>query len=313
MEYAELRSQANVVRKDIIRMVGAAGSGHPGGSLSCADVLVALYLGGVLRHDPQNPSKEDRDRFILAKGHAAPALYATLARAGYFPPEDLITLRKLGSALQGHPDCHLVPGVEVSTGSLGQGLSIAAGMAAGLKLAENDAAVFAVLGDGECEEGQVWEAAMFAAHNGLDNLVAIVDHNGLQIDGPITEVCNPEDLAEKFAAFGWDVCTVDGHDMGALVSTLAALRDDRSGKPFAVIAETVKGKGVSYMENQAGWHGKAPKGEEIERALADLAAIDEQIAAEAAQAKVAQAEKRSTGFAIGGVAPTFRETEVAHG
>ena len=188
-----------------------------------------------------------------------------------------MTLRKLGTRLQGHPDCNLCPGVEVSTGSLGQGLSIASGMAAGLKLDGRDNAVFAVLGDGECEEGQVWEAAMFAAHNHLDNLIAIVDNNGLQIDGPITSVCSPEDLGEKFAAFGWNVVHVDGHDMDALVSTLGALRDDRSGKPYAVIAATVKGKGVSFMENQVGWHGTAPKPDQVEAALAELAAAREEI------------------------------------
>ena len=281
MDSIQLKMQANKIRQDIVDMVGAAGSGHPGGSLSCTDILTALYFGDVLRYDPANPQMQDRDRFILAKGHAAPALYATLAHAGFFPAEELITLRKWGSKLQGHPDCHLVPGVEVSTGSLGQGLSVAAGLAAGLKLASSDAAVFALLGDGECEEGQVWEAAMFAAHNGLDNVIAIVDHNGLQIDGPITQVCNPEDIAAKFEAFGWNTCVIDGHDIDALASTLGALRDDRSGKPFAVIAQTIKGKGVSFMENQAGWHGKAPKGEELEQARADLAAIACALEAEA--------------------------------
>ena len=278
MNTTQLELKANEMRADIVRMIGEAGSGHPGGSLSCIDILAALYFGDVLRYDAANPKWDGRDYFILAKGHAAPALYATLAHAGFFPREELMTLRKLGTRLQGHPDCNLCPGVEVSTGSLGQGLSIACGIAAGLRLDGRDNAVFAVLGDGECEEGQVWEAAMFAAHNHLDNLVAIVDNNGLQIDGPITAVCSPEDLGEKFAAFGWDVIHLDGHDMGALASTLGALRDDRSGKPVAVIAHTVKGKGVSFMENQVGWHGNAPKPDQVEIALAELAAQREEIA-----------------------------------
>ena len=272
----ELEITANEIRKDIVRMIAEAGSGHPGGSLSCADMLTALYFGGVLEHDPEHPDFEGRDYFILAKGHAAPALYATLAHAGYFPREELATLRKLGSRLQGHPDRTLVPGVEVSTGSLGQGLSIACGIAAGLRLDSRDNAVFAVLGDGECEEGQVWEAAMFAAAQKLDALTAIVDHNGLQIDGPVTEVCSPEDIGEKFAAFGWDVAHVDGHDVAALVEALGAAKADRSGRPHAIIAETVKGKGVSFMENQAGWHGKAPNAEQLAQALADLDAVAEE-------------------------------------
>ena len=277
MNRTELELKSNEMRADIIRMIGEAGSGHPGGSLSCIDILCALYFGDVLRFDAADPKWDGRDRLILAKGHAAPALYTVLAHAGFFPREELMTLRKLGTRLQGHPDSNLCPGVEVSTGSLGQGLSIACGMACGLRLDGKDNAVFAVLGDGECEEGQVWEAAMFAAHNHLDNLVAIVDNNGLQIDGPITAVCNPEDLGEKFAAFGWDVIHVDGHDMDALSSTLGALRDDRSGKPVAVIAHTVKGKGVSFMENQVGWHGNAPKPDQVETALAELAAAREEI------------------------------------
>ena len=272
----ELERRANEIRKDVVRMIAEAGSGHPGGSLSCTDILTALYFGGALNHDPADPDKADRDRFILAKGHAAPALYATLAHAGYFSREELPTLRKLGSRLQGHPDASLVPGVEVSTGSLGQGLSIAAGLAAGLRLQGSGSTVFALLGDGECEEGQVWEATLFAAHQGLDGLVAIIDHNGLQIDGPITEVCSPEDLGEKFAAFGWDVRGIDGHDIDALVAALRAAAADRSGRPHAFIAETVKGKGVSFMENQTGWHGKAPNAEQLALALADLDAADKE-------------------------------------
>ena len=266
----ELERRANDMRADIVRMIAEAGSGHPGGSLSCADILAALYFGGVLEHDPRNPQWEGRDRFILAKGHAAPALYAVLAQAGYFPREELATLRKLGSRLQGHPDSNQVPGVEVSTGSLGQGLSVAAGAAAGLKLDGAPQTVFALLGDGECQEGQVWEAAMFAAHRKLDNLVAIVDRNGLQIDGRTCDVCDPGDLGAKFAAFGWDVDEVDGHDLDALVAVLGAAKAGRDGRPHVVIARTVKGKGVPFMENEAGWHGKAPNAEQAAEALAAL-------------------------------------------
>ncbi|MCB7037966.1 transketolase [Eggerthella sinensis] len=269
----ELERRANEMRSDIVSMIAEAGSGHPGGSLSSADILTALYFGGVLEHDPARPDWDERDRFILAKGHAAPALYAVLAQAGYFPREELLTLRKLGTRLQGHPDSNLVPGVEVSTGSLGQGLSVAAGIAAGLKLDGKTQSVFALLGDGECQEGQVWEAAMFAAHRGLDNLVAIVDRNCLQIDGNTADVCDPGDLAAKFSAFGWTAVEVDGHDIPALVEALAAAKADRAAKPHALIARTVKGKGVSFMENQAGWHGKAPNAEQTEAALAELAAL----------------------------------------
>ena len=272
MDAGSLAIKANEIRIDIVSMIAEAGSGHPGGSLSCADILTALYFGDVMKHDPADPKMEGRDRFFLAKGHAAPALYATLAHAGYFPREELSTLRKLGSRLQGHPDSSLVPGVEVSTGSLGQGLSIAAGCACGLRLSGDDARVFAVLGDGECEEGQVWEAAMFAAHEKLGNLIAIVDNNGLQIDGRICDVCNPGDLGAKFAAFGWDVVEVDGHDVESLVETLSALKAAGGEKPHAVVAHTVKGKGVSFMEDQAGWHGKAPNAEQLEIALAELQA-----------------------------------------
>lgn len=268
----ELRETARDIRADIIKMICEAGSGHPGGSLSCADIMTALYFGGVLQHDPANPAKPERDRFILAKGHAAPALYATLANAGYFPREELMTLRKLGSRLQGHPDSSLLPGVEVSTGSLGQGLSIACGIACGLRLQGSDSTVFALLGDGECQEGQVWEAAMFAAHQKLGNLVAIVDANGLQIDGRVCDVCDPGDLGEKFKAFGWHVSYVDGHDIEGLVAALNEAKQSTANVPIAIIAKTVKGKGVSFMEGQAGWHGKAPSAEEAEVALADIAA-----------------------------------------
>ncbi len=266
----ELEQRANDMRIDIVRMIAEAGSGHPGGSLSCTDILTALYFGGVMNHDPANPAEPARDRFVLAKGHAAPALYAALAHAGYFPREELRTLRKLGTRLQGHPDCKLCPGVEVSTGSLGQGLSIACGMAAGLKLAGGDQGVFCLLGDGECEEGQVWEAAMWAAHSKLDNLVAIVDRNHLQIDGDTADVCDPGDVVAKFAAFGWDARRVDGHDIDALVRELSALKAARAGVPHVLVADTVKGKGVSFMENQAGWHGKAPNAEQAAAAIAEL-------------------------------------------
>lgn len=270
MELTEIESKAHEVREDIVRMIAEAGSGHPGGSLSCVEILTALYFGGVLKHDPLNPDDPARDYFILGKGHAAPALYAVLAEAGYFPKDELNTLRKLGSRLQGHPDCNLLEGIEVSTGSLGQGLSIAAGAAAGLRLDGRGGRVFALLGDGECQEGQVWEAATFAAHQALGNLVAIVDANGLQIDGSCADVCATGDLGEKFAAFGWSVSRVDGHDLPALIELLGALKAAGGTAPHAVIASTVKGKGVSFMENQAGWHGKAPNAEELARALAEL-------------------------------------------
>lgn len=275
METGSLEQTARSLRCDVLSMIGAAGSGHPGGSLSCIDALCALYFGGVLRHDPADPAMSERDWFVLTKGHAAPALYAVLARAGYFPADELPTLRKLGSRLQGHPDSTLVPGVEVSTGSLGQGLSICCGIAAGLALNGQGGTVFALMGDGECEEGQVWEAAMFAAHRGLDNLVAIVDANGLQIDGRVQDVCNPEDIGEKFTAFGWQVREADGHDIGALIETLNAAKEARTGAPQLVVARTVKGKGVSFMEGEAGWHGKAPDAEQLACALRELGAEGE--------------------------------------
>ena len=270
MASAHAKQIANAMRKDIIEMIHEAGSGHPGGSLSCTDILAALYFGDVMTYDPAHPTSDARDRFILAKGHAAPALYAALAEAGFFPKDELKTLRKLGSRLQGHPDSKLLPGVEVSTGSLGQGLSVAAGLAAGLRLKGGDQKVYTVLGDGECEEGQVWEAANFAAAEALGNLVAIVDSNGLQIDGFLCDVCSAGELDEKFAAFGWDVHHVDGHDIDALIALFASLPRKATGKPQAIIAKTVKGKGVSFMENQVGWHGKAPDAEQTKQALAEL-------------------------------------------
>ena len=269
MNRIELEEQARRIRCDIVEMLACAGSGHPGGSLSAADIMTALYFGGVLKHDPADPKDPARDRFILSKGHAAPVLYATLANAGYFDRSELSTLRKLGSRLQGHPDCLKLPGVEVSTGSLGQGLSIAAGLALGLQDDPAAPTVFTLLGDGELQEGQVWEAAMFAAHRKLSNLVAIVDNNQLQIDGCIDDVCSPNSIADKFLAFGWKVIEVDGHDMDALLLALNSAKacDDA---PVCVLAHTVKGKGVSFMEGQAGWHGKAPNKEQLAVALADL-------------------------------------------
>lgn len=268
MEAQHLAEQARRMRIDIVRMIAEAGSGHPGGSLSCADILTALYFGGVMDHRPDDPAWDGRDRFILAKGHAAPALYAALALAGYFPEDELETLRKLGSRLQGHPDSNQVPGVEVSTGSLGQGLSIAAGAAAGLKLDGKPQTVFALLGDGECQEGQIWEALMSAAHYKLDNLTVMVDNNGLQIDGSNNEVMSLGDLAAKLRAFGFDLYEIDGHDLDAIEAALSA--PVTAGKPKAILAHTVKGKGISFMENQVGWHGKAPNEEQRQQALKEL-------------------------------------------
>ena len=266
-----IRRKAASMRRDIVEMIAEAGSGHPGGSLSAADIVATLYFGGVLHHDPARPDWDERDRFVLSKGHAAPVLYAALAEAGYFGRDHLKTLRKLGSILQGHPDSKKVPGVEVSSGSLGQGLSIANGIALGLRIAGNQTSrVYCLLGDGECQEGQVWEAAMFAPHHGIDNLVAIVDHNNLQIDGTCTDVMCLGELAEKFRAFGWDVRVVDGHDVEALMNAFSEARTV-VGAPVCIVAMTVKGKGVSFMEDNAEWHGKAPNAEETARALEELA------------------------------------------
>lgn len=270
MEIADIAQQANEMRKDIVRMITKAGSGHPGGSLSSIDILAALYLGGVMKHDPSNPNDPDRDYFVMSKGHAAPALYAVLAHSGYFLRDELMTLRQWGSRLQGHPDSNLLEGVEVSTGSLGQGLSIACGIASGLKLDKKHNTVFTLLGDGECEEGQVWEAANYATHQKLGNLIAIVDINGLQIDGFCHEVCSGGELDDKFRAFGWNVVKTDGHDIAGLVELFKSLKAARGTMPHVVLADTVKGKGVSFMENQAAWHGKAPSEEQMEQALEEL-------------------------------------------
>ena len=263
-----LQEKAKDVRIDIIRQIHYAGSGHPGGSLSAADIITYLYFA-EMNIDPQDPHKAGRDRFVLSKGHAAPALYAALAEKGYFPKETLLTLRQAGSILQGHPDRKKVPGVDMSTGSLGQGISAAVGMALANKIDENGARVYSVLGDGELQEGMVWEAAMAAAHYGLSNLTIFVDHNGLQIDGRNEDVITVAPIAEKFESFGWDVQKIDGHDfeqIAAAVENAKAVSD----KPQAIIAETIKGKGVSFMENEAGWHGKAPNDEQAEQAVTEL-------------------------------------------
>ena len=269
----ELSRIANNIRVGIIEGVYNAKCGHPGGSLSIADILTYLYFE-EMNIDPSDPKKKDRDRFILSKGHTAPGLYATLAERGFFPKEDLKTLRKTASYLQGHPDMKGVPGVDMSTGSLGQGISAACGMALSAKLSGDSYRVYTILGDGESEEGQVWEAAMFASHYKLDNLVAFLDLNGLQIDGPITEVMNPTPHDEKFLAFGWNVITIDAHSFDEIESALKQARETK-GKPTAIIAKSVKGKGVSYMENACEWHGQAPKEDLYKVAISDLDAIAE--------------------------------------
>lgn len=264
----ELKEIARRIRVGSIRGVFNAKAGHPGGSLSIADILACLYFN-EMKVDPKNPKWEDRDRFVLSKGHTAPALYAALAERGFFPKEDLVTLRKIDSYLQGHPDMKGTPGVDMTTGSLGLGISAACGMALSGKIRNKDYRVYAILGDGESEEGQVWEAAMFAAHYKLDNLVAFLDLNYLQIDGKITEVMNPTPHDKKFEAFGWNVLSVDGHDVEAILAALDTARTVK-GKPTVIIANTVKGKGVSFMENNVGWHGKAPNAEEYAAAMKEL-------------------------------------------
>lgn len=265
---AELKKQANEVRKGIVTAVHSAKSGHPGGSLSAADILTYLYFE-EMNIDPQNPKKADRDRLVLSKGHIAPALYSVLSHRGFFPTSDLTTLRHTGSYLQGHPDMKHIPGVDMSSGSLGQGLSAAVGMALNAKLDNSDYRVYAICGDGEIQEGQIWEAAMFAASRKLDNLTVFVDNNNLQIDGPIDQVCSPYPIDEKFAAFGFHVINIDGHNFDEIEAAVNEAKATK-GQPTAIIAKTVKGKGVSFMENQCGWHGKAPNDEEFEQALKDL-------------------------------------------
>ena len=276
MTNQELAKVANEVRKGVVTGVHAAKSGHPGGSLGAADIMTYLYFA-EMDVDPADPHRADRDRFVLSKGHCAPALYAVLAERGFFGKEELETLRHIGSRLQGHPNMNDTPGVDMSTGSLGQGISAAVGMALAAKHWGDSYRVYTLLGDGECEEGQVWEAAMFAGNHALDNLVAVVDHNGLQIDGTIDEVNSAMPLADKFRAFKWHVIELaDGNDMEQVAAAFAAAREV-TGAPVAIIAETVKGKGVSFMENQVGWHGKAPNDEQFEQAMAELTAAGEEL------------------------------------
>ena len=273
MNELQLKQTANEIRKGIVASVHSAKAGHPGGSLSCADILTYLYFV-EMNVDPTNPKDENRDRFVLSKGHAAPALYATLAERGFFPKEDLTTLRKIGSYLQGHPDMKHIPGVDMSTGSLGQGISCAVGMAMAARIQNKDYRTYAILGDGEIQEGQVWEAAMFAGARKLDNLAIVIDNNGLQIDGNISDVCSPYPIDEKFKAFGFHVINIDGHDFAQIAAAFEEAKTVK-GMPTAIVAKTVKGKGVSFMENKAGWHGKATNPEEFAIAMEDLEKVGE--------------------------------------
>lgn len=267
----ELRKYSAILRKHIIDQVYNAQSGHPGGSLSCADIITVLYFN-VMKVDPKNPQWEDRDRFVLSKGHCSPALYAALAEKGFFPKEELPKFRRADSFLEGHPSMRYVPGVDMSTGSLGQGISAAVGMAIAGKLDNKDNNVYALLGDGEIQEGQVWEALMAAAHYKLDNLIVFLDHNHLQIDGNISDVMSPEPVEEKFKAFGWKVIMINGHDHLQIIEAIDEAKKSK-GKPTMIVAETIKGKGVSFMENEAGWHGTAPNKEQAEKAIAELDAV----------------------------------------
>ncbi|CQB51995.1 Thiamin diphosphate-binding fold [Syntrophomonas zehnderi OL-4] len=260
--------KAQVIRQDIIKMLGEAGSGHTGGSLSAADIVACLYFW-EMHIDPARPQWEERDRFVLSKGHAAPVLYAALAEKGFFPKAELARLRKIGSPLQGHPDMRKVSGVEASTGSLGQGISWATGMALAARIDSRDYRVYTLLGDGELEEGLVWEAVMAAGHQRLDQLVAIVDYNGLQIDGPLGEVLSPEPIADKFRAFNWQTLEINGHDYREIMQALSSARQTK-GRPTAIVARTIKGRGCSFMENRAEWHGVAPNREQVEEALSEL-------------------------------------------
>lgn len=268
----ELKTKANEMRKRIIQMIGKAASGHPGGSLSAADLITALYFK-AMNIRPDEPDWADRDRFVLSKGHACPALYAALAMKGYFPIEELDHLRQFGSILQGHPYSRKTPGVDVSTGSLGQGLSIANGIALGGRLDGKDYFVYCLMGDGEIEEGQVWEAAMSAAHYKLDHVIAFIDYNHLQIDGTIEEVIGNVRIAEKFAAFGWNILTVDGHNIEEILGAIDKAKST-AGQPTMILMNTTKGKGVSFMENLAGWHGSSPTPEQVAKALAELEVND---------------------------------------
>ena len=280
MNNLELKKIANNVRKGIVTSVHSAKAGHPGGSLSAADIFTYLYFG-EMNIDPKNPKMENRDRFVLSKGHTAPGLYSALANRGYFPVEELTTLRKLGSRLQGHPCMQDTPGVDMSSGSLGQGISAAAGMALSAKLDNRDFRVYTLLGDGEIQEGQVWEASMFAGFRKLDNLVVIVDNNGLQIDGPVDQVCSPYPIDKKFEAFNFHVINIDAHDFDQIRAAFKEARETK-GMPTAIIAHSVKGKGVSFMENNVSWHGTAPNDEQYAVAMADLEKIDEELAKEEA-------------------------------
>ena len=264
----ELKSIANKIRINILHMLTQSGSGHTGGSLSAADVAVAIYFS-KMKFNPDNPKWEERDRFIMSKGHAAPLLYAIMAEAGYFPIETLDHLRRVESPLQGHPCCKKLPGIEVSTGSLGQGLSVANGMALGLRLDNNPARIFCIMGDGEIQEGQIWEAAMTAAHYKIDNLCAVVDNNELQIDGPVEEVMGIEPVHDKWAAFGWHVIDVDGHDMEEILRALNEAERTK-GRPTVIIAKTTKGKGVSFFEDKVEYHGVAPSHEEFDKAVKEI-------------------------------------------
>ncbi|QEK11456.1 transketolase [Crassaminicella thermophila] len=268
VDYEKLKNIATEIRKGIIKSINAAGSGHPGGSLSAADILTVLYFY-KMKVDPKNPKMEDRDRFVLSKGHAAPVLYATLAEKGFFSKEELLKLRHMGSMLQGHPDMKKVPGIEISTGSLGQGFSCSIGMALAAKLDKKDNRIYALLGDGEVQEGLVWEAAMAAGHYKLDNLTAILDYNGMQIDGKNDEVMTINPIKEKWESFGWYVIEIDGHNFEEIIKAFDKAETIKD-KPTMIIAKTIKGKGVSFMENQVGWHGTAPKDEEAEKALKEL-------------------------------------------
>ena len=271
----ELQKTANEVRKGIVRAVHSAKAGHPGGSLSAADLFTYLYFE-EMNIDPENPKKEDRDRFVLSKGHTAPGLYSVLAHRGFFPVEELLTLRHVGSRLQGHPCMQETPGVDMSSGSLGQGLSAAVGMALAAKMDGKAYRTYALLGDGEIQEGQIWEAAMFAGARKLDNLAVIVDNNGLQIDGKIEDVCSPYPIDKKFEAFNFHVINIDAHNFDEIRAAMKEARETK-GQPTAIIMKSTKGKGVSFMENNAGWHGKAPSDEEFAVAMADLEKIDEEL------------------------------------
>ena len=268
MTNAELEKKANEVRQSIVTALHSAKSGHPGGSLSAADIMTYLYFE-EMNVDPKNPKMADRDRFVLSKGHVAPALYSVLAHKGYFPVEDLVTLRHTGSYLQGHPDMKHIPGVDMSAGSLGQGLSCAVGMAQAGKMDDKDYQAYAMCGDGEIQEGQIWEAAMWAGAHHLDNLTVIVDNNNLQIDGTVEEVCSPYPIDKKFEAFNFHVININGNDMEEIRNAFAEAKKVK-GMPVAIIAKTTKGKGVSFMENQVGWHGKAPNDEQYEQAMEEL-------------------------------------------